>query len=233
MTEDLKDQPSSRDGHTHETREAVESNPLIPQGASPGTICQDCGGDNPVWFAPSPDWNLVLGGPEAKGDPGGMLCPNCYIRRAEAAGLRPTAWVVSQEAHIGADTARMDWLEQHVVGVAVDLVHGSRHLFYASPDDSYEGEIWPSDLRAKVDAALSAPPQPLQGVEGLGSSVAGLPSSQEGSDPMGGTPLERSPPGPVNCTHVLRREGKAYPRTCERCRLGPCPFYNNDGSVKS
>lgn len=35
--------------------------------------------------------------------------------------------------------------------------------------------------------------------------------------------------GPVNCTHVLRREGKAYPRTCA---LGPCPFYNNDGTEK-
>ena len=38
-------------------------------------------------------------------------------------------------------------------------------------------------------------------------------------------------PGPVNCKHVLRRAGEAYyPRTCERCRLGPCPFYNHDGT---
>jgi hypothetical protein len=43
---------------------------------------------------------------------------------------------------------------------------------------------------------------------------------------------EAEPSGPVNCTHVLRRTGKPYPRTCERCRLGPCPFYNNDGSAK-
>lgn len=28
----------------------------------------------------------------------------------------------------------------------------------------------------------------------LGSSVAGLPSSQEGSDPIGGTPLDRAIP---------------------------------------
>jgi len=68
-----------------------------PSGAG-GIPCQDCAGHNPVWFAPSPDWNFVIGGPDAKGDPGGMLCPNCYIRRAEAAGLRPTAWIVSQEA---------------------------------------------------------------------------------------------------------------------------------------
>ena len=43
--------------------------------------------------------------------------------------------------------------------------------------------------------------------------------------PVLAPPAERAPPGPVNCTHVLRREGKAYPRTCARCGLGPCPFY--------
>lgn len=57
--------------------------------------CQDCGGFNPTWFAPSLDWNLVMGGPEAKGDPGGYICPNCYIKRAEITGVSPAAWVVS------------------------------------------------------------------------------------------------------------------------------------------
>jgi hypothetical protein len=32
--------------------------------------------------------------------------------------------------------------------------------------------------------------------------------------------------GAINCTYVLAAEGKAYPRTCTRCRLGPCPFYS-------
>lgn len=31
--------------------------------------------------------------------------------------------------------------------------------------------------------------------------------------------------GPVNCNVVKRRQGGQYPRTCERCKLGPCPFY--------
>lgn len=48
----------------------------------------------------------------------------------------------------------------------------------------------------------------------------------------GETPEKPAPVGPVNCTHVLRRQGKAYPRTCQRCGLGPCPFYNQDGSEK-
>lgn len=59
--------------------------------------CQDCDAENPVWFAPNADWNLAMGGAEAAGDPGGVVCPNCYIRRAEMAGLTPTAWIVSQE----------------------------------------------------------------------------------------------------------------------------------------
>lgn len=61
------------------------------------TLCQDCERKNPVWFAPSPLWNLVMGGPDAKGDPGGFICPNCFIKRAEAAGVTPTAWVLQPE----------------------------------------------------------------------------------------------------------------------------------------
>jgi hypothetical protein len=41
------------------------------------------------------------------------------------------------------------------------------------------------------------------------------------------------PQEPVNCTHVLRAEGKAYPRTCQRCGLGPCPFYEKNGTPKN
>jgi hypothetical protein len=32
------------------------------------------------------------------------------------------------------------------------LVHGSRHVFHADVDDSFEGEERPSDIRAKIDA---------------------------------------------------------------------------------
>lgn len=49
-------------------------------------VCDDCGDHNPVWFAPSRVWNLIVGGPEAQGDPGGFICPVCFIERAEAKG---------------------------------------------------------------------------------------------------------------------------------------------------
>jgi hypothetical protein len=39
-------------------------------------------------------------------------------------------------------------------------------------------------------------------------------------------------PGPVNCSTRLRLQNQKYPRTCVRCGLGQCPFFNNDGSAK-
>lgn len=54
-------------------------------------ICQDCGGDNPVWFAPNELWNEVV-------DPNKVhfLCPVCFIKRAEAIRKR-RAWSVKPE----------------------------------------------------------------------------------------------------------------------------------------
>lgn len=60
-------------------------------------VCQECGGPNPVWFAPNELWNRVMGGPDATGDPGGVLCPACFIAKAEEHGQCPTAWVLTPE----------------------------------------------------------------------------------------------------------------------------------------
>jgi len=59
--------------------------------------CDDCGRANPVWFAPSDVWNLVVGGPDATDDPGGVLCPICFIAKAEAAGIKPNGWRIEPE----------------------------------------------------------------------------------------------------------------------------------------
>jgi hypothetical protein len=67
--------------------------------------CQDCHGANPVWFAPNRLWNLVMGGPSAMGDPGGIVCPGCFILRAEAAGVVPTAWELRPEQLDAVDAA--------------------------------------------------------------------------------------------------------------------------------
>lgn len=59
---------------------------VIP-GDHPEAICDDCGGANVVWFAPSEIWNRVCRpNGEIAADP--MLCPRCFILRAEAMGLK-------------------------------------------------------------------------------------------------------------------------------------------------
>lgn len=53
------------------------------------TRCQHCGRPNPVWTAPDNVWNAVMG------DDGGVLCPPCFIARAEKTGLTPPSWRVA------------------------------------------------------------------------------------------------------------------------------------------
>lgn len=56
--------------------------------------CRTCGDHYPTWRAPNDLWNLVMGGPEATDDPGGMLCPNCFLRLADERAPTRGAWVV-------------------------------------------------------------------------------------------------------------------------------------------
>jgi hypothetical protein len=62
--------------------------------------CTECGHLNPSWFTASVLWNLVMGGPDATDDPGGFLCPCCFIVKAERAlgDETPPAWVLHPEA---------------------------------------------------------------------------------------------------------------------------------------
>lgn len=53
--------------------------------------CQDCGAAHTVWFADNALWNEVMGGPT------GVVCPTCFIRRAEALGRDKHAWHLAPE----------------------------------------------------------------------------------------------------------------------------------------
>ncbi len=57
--------------------------------------CHDCGAVNIRWFADSPLWNRVMGGPDATDDPGGIVCIYCFVKRAHGAGFNPSAWRLS------------------------------------------------------------------------------------------------------------------------------------------
>jgi hypothetical protein len=61
----------------------------------PEATCEECGRENVTWFAPNPLWNLVVRDKD-KADP--MLCPLCFIRRAEKAGFNRDAWAVWPES---------------------------------------------------------------------------------------------------------------------------------------
>ena len=45
--------------------------------------CKDCGRASPMWRAPVPLWNAVMGdGTEGLESAGGVICPVCFVRRA-------------------------------------------------------------------------------------------------------------------------------------------------------
>jgi hypothetical protein len=64
----------------------------------PEAVCDDCGGANVIWSAPSDVWNKVCRpNGEIVADP--MLCPTCFAVRAKRAGL-DVSWTLSPNAAI-------------------------------------------------------------------------------------------------------------------------------------
>jgi hypothetical protein len=80
-------------------------------GKHPEDVCQQCAGNNVVWFADNEIWNAVVGGP-------GILCPSCFVQFADAKGYHKGAWKLIPEIHTsdstggasGAATPRCDAL---------------------------------------------------------------------------------------------------------------------------
>lgn len=87
---------------TAESNTRIASSGAAGSGEDDVLRCDDCSRVNPVWFAPSDVWNLVVGGPDATDDPGGVLCPICFIAKAEAMGIKPNGWRIEPEARNGA-----------------------------------------------------------------------------------------------------------------------------------
>lgn len=76
------------------TAHSNEADNLIPE-----SVCQICDGVNPVWFAPSPLWNKVMRYSDGKDtqERYQFVCPNCFIKEAEAIGINPTGWELKEE----------------------------------------------------------------------------------------------------------------------------------------
>jgi len=61
--------------------------------------------------------------------------------------------VMQQRDELQADKRRLDWLEYKVVNVRLPLVHGSRDLFWSSPED-LDGDCEKSNLRQAIDTKM-------------------------------------------------------------------------------
>lgn len=57
------------------------------------SVCQNCGGFNPVWTAPSPLWNYVMRGGSINGiEAISVVCPSCFVLLAEERTTGATMW---------------------------------------------------------------------------------------------------------------------------------------------
>ena len=57
---------------------------ITPAGPDNGA-CRDCGKSYPFGLdtvLPNDQWSLIMGHPESRDDPGGLLCSNCIVERA-------------------------------------------------------------------------------------------------------------------------------------------------------
>lgn len=82
-------------GATHCTYCGITRVELLEEARDvhPEATCEDCQGPNVTWFAPSWVWNIATRDMRLL-----ILCPVCFIRRAEEAGITPTSWVIQPEA---------------------------------------------------------------------------------------------------------------------------------------
>lgn len=62
----------------------------------PEDWCEDCGRRNISWFVDSQMWNAVAREPHGENYRDPMLCPACFVLRAEDAGIVAT-WEIKPE----------------------------------------------------------------------------------------------------------------------------------------
>ena len=89
-------------------RNKTMTNPLNDASQpEPVERCQECGVENVVWFTDNIVWNRVIPGRTA------MLCPICFIRRAD--GVIPnTGWkLVSENLQPAPSGSAREWREKH------------------------------------------------------------------------------------------------------------------------
>ncbi len=72
----------------------------LPESLRGDGPCGDCGTpDNVVWHAENVLWNAVMSfpNPPSHGDPGGIVCIPCFVKRVQVAGLNPVGWTLTAD----------------------------------------------------------------------------------------------------------------------------------------
>lgn len=118
------------------------------------TICQSCGQPNPCWFAANEIWNRVV--PERSG----VLCPSCFIKRAELAGVgTKDAWKL---------------VPVELRGNAVPTPSPKVEAWVDTVVDKYESAIGPSlklpckdRLKAMIQEGMGPLVEALEWIQGL------------------------------------------------------------------
>ncbi len=116
--------------------------------SSPGDKA-DCGHPNPIWFADNELWNAVMGGEGAKDDPGGVLCPTCFMLKAGEV-LRVSRPAPKADSALVEELRHMLDRDRYIVAIALGHIRkaldGHRWLLegrgpYEWDDDRYRGEF--------------------------------------------------------------------------------------------
>lgn len=115
--------------------------------AHPEATCQRCGRENIVWHAPNDVWNNAV--PDD-----GILCPVCFVKAAEHAGITPASWRLTPESHIEL-TAALTRLRADAerLRVLADLLDDD-------PDASFRLELWDEGVTVAISGDRTSEPHP-------------------------------------------------------------------------
>lgn len=119
--------------------------PRVIPPRHPEARCQDCGRQNVIWHTPLELWDRVVREHHPDKDP--MLCPVCFIVRAEKAGVLPVSWCIAapdlppdrpagaSEDSLARERIRKayqhaaDWLESELVASVCRLVDDEQQQY--------------------------------------------------------------------------------------------------------
>lgn len=147
----------------------------------PEALCNRCGLKNVIgWSAPNELWNRVVGSPN------GILCPQCFVQRAERVGERGpwTLAPVTQPQGVVGDETRDAARWRALVGSARVRVIGSAGLRtnidpYGNPWDGYAHiglELWTKH----APDAINEPPDAVEWLTKYADTAALHPPTREG-----------------------------------------------------